>query len=172
MKKKRLYIGKLLLIAGTVLLLAAGAVVWHFLQEIREEARAWKTVTTLAEDVSKSASENPATTLLKLKSSADAFDYPVQISAGSRFSVGYDRETLRSSLARYRALFKLLTVSLSDQTVKISGDRARIEFAVQYTFEDKISAQKRSDVCDVTAEMIKRNNEWKIKSLQFSKVLQ
>ena len=109
--KKRLYIGKYLLSAGIVLLLSAGIVFWYIFEEKREENKVLKVVNTLAEDVSKNSTENPAAALLKLKSVADAFDYPAGISVGKNFSAEYEREALLSALTRYRALLQSLNLT-------------------------------------------------------------
>ena len=170
--KKRLYIGKYLLSAGIVLLLSAGIVFWYIFEEKREENKVLKVVNTLAEDVSKNSTENPAAALLKLKSVADAFDYPAGISFGKNFSAEYEREALLSALTRYRATLQRINLTLSDQSVEISENTAVVQFSLQYALEDKAASFRRTDVCDGSCLLVKKDGLWKIKNLQFSKILQ
>ena len=170
-KKKKLYVGKYLLLAGLALLLTAGGIFWYLFQEKRDEAKIIRNLQTLAADLSKSSEENPAITLLKIKSCSDAFAFPSTISFGKNHSNEYDRERLTSSISRYRALFKELNISISDIQVTLKdSENADVIFSGQYTAESKLGSS-HSDVNDVTAVMVKVDGSWKIKDLHLSKVL-
>ena len=170
-KKKKLYIGKYLLLAGVIIAAAAGGIFWYLFQEKRDEAKIIRNLQTLATDLSKSTEENPAMTLLKLKSCSDAFDFPATVSFSKSYSNEYDREKFTSSLGRYRALLKELDINISDiQVVLKDSENAEAVFSGQYNIKSKLGTS-HSDVNDVTAVMVKIEGVWKIKRLHFSKVL-
>ena len=169
--KKKVYIGKYLVLAAILLLTAGGALYWYLTQEKRDEAKIIRHLQTLASDLNKSPDENPAVTLVKLKSCSEAFDFPCTVTFGNSQNGEYDKEAFTSSLGRFRALFKDMQISISDIQVElIDPNNARALFAGYYTLQSKLGS-RHSDSNDVTAELVKGDRGWLIKSLHFSKVL-
>jgi len=171
MSKKRIYIGKYLLITGVVLLALAAYLIWNLTQERRDEVRIKNLLYTLSADLSKTSDESAATALLKVRGVTGAFADPMLFAMDHYAQGSYDRERLLASVTRYRTTIAQAQVTADDVVIKITAPEAASGY-----FSGKFSGTLKNGMSDkiikdIDVEFIKIDGKWKIKSLKFSNVL-
>ena len=160
----------LLILSG--ILLVSGTIGGYFLLSQQDEAKIKKHLDEFALNISKSEQENPARTLLKLKSAADALDYPASVNIEG-MDLNFDSpETFTSTLGRYRAMCKFLQLDFTDTNVTLDkSGRAVAEIQAHCTAEPKSYGGRISEAYDISATLVKNNNKWKIKTVKAVKAL-
>ena len=159
------------LIALVLVLLAAAAVWWIWFRPETDEARIRRLFGELAESLCRDPSESTPTGLLKSRSVAETFTDPVEVTLDEYATGKLTQEQVLSHAMQYRAFLETANVSVSDLRITVTApDRALCTFAGRFVGRSKSGASHR-EVRDLSAELVKVNNEWKIKSIQFEKVL-
>ena len=171
MNAKRLYIGKYLLLAAVLLIAGGFALVYYLNAEKRDEAKIRTLLHTLAEDLSKNQQESAASSLLKIKSIANAFSDPASVAMDKYASGEFNNEQIISYAGKYRSLLQHAEVSVSDIQMSIQDKTSASGF-----FSGRFSGKTKSGmsdtiVKDIEAVFVKQNGKWQIKSIKFSNVL-
>lgn len=169
--RKRLYLGKYIVLAVIALSVGCAVPFWYLSQEKRDEYLIKDLIRTLAENLSRTPEESTATALLKVKSIADAFTDPMSCAMGQYAAGEFDRERLIGSLTRYRAMVGKAVVSAGDITLEVTGKMsARVYFSGSFSGTLKSGMHDRI-VKDIDAELVKLDGRWKIKQIKFTNVL-
>lgn len=159
------------LIALVLVLLAAAAAWWFWFRPETDETRVRRLFEELAESLCRDPSESAPTGLLKSRSVAETFTDPVEVTLDEYATGRMTHEQVLSQAMQYRAFLETASVSVSDVRVAFPApDRALCTFAGRFVGKSKSGAGHR-EVRDLSAELVKEKNKWKIKSIQFEKVL-
>ena len=169
--KKKIYIGKYLLV---VFLLLCGLItyfIWYFTGHSRDEVLIEKLLSGLCEDMSKHPGENPAMALVQIKSAAGAFAYPVTLCMDKYINGSFDEETVIAYAGRLRAMLKEAEFQYSDLHLELlSPESARGFFSGSFEGCNKSGFFERI-VKEVSIEFVKIDGQWKIKKVSFVNVL-
>lgn len=156
-----------LLLAMSIIVLIGGSLIWYFCFENNPEAQIKNHMQELVKDISKSEKENPALNLLKLKTAADAFAYPLEINFDGTSLNFESPEQFTSALGRYRAMLKSLELELSHIDVFVdSPTQARAEASVHGSIKTKLNEAAYNEAYDISAELTMLDDQWKIKKLK------
>lgn len=136
-----------------------------------DETRIRHAIRQLSEALNKTPKESAAIGLLKVKTVADSFADPADITIGEYVSGKFNRETVTGHAMQYRSLLEHATVSVSDLRVELTApDRAHCVFNGKFSGRSK-SGISHEEVNDLDAVLVKRDKRWKIQEIRFQKVL-
>ena len=169
--KKRIYIGKYLLLAIVILLSTAAGLFWYFSQEKRDEAQIRNLLHSLTENLSKSPDESAAAALLKVKTITGALADPMLFAMDHYAQGSYDRERILSSVTRYRTMIKTAKVSADDIVITVNSDSTATGFFSGKFVGELKNGMSDKIIKDIDAEFVKIDGKWKIKSLKFTNIL-
>ena len=168
---KKIYIGKYLLAAFLLLGCLITYFIWQFTGDSRDEALIERVLTNLCKDMSKESGENPALALVKIKSAAGAFDYPVTLSMEKYVNGSFNEESVIAHAGRLRAMLNEAEFQYSDLHLELlSPESARGFFSGCFEGYNKSGFLERV-VKDVSIEFVKIDGQWKIKQVEFVNIL-
>ena len=169
---------KFLFLLGTLLLLAAGVLCFHFFRD-NPHRQIRRTLNELCEIVSKGSGENPAVSGLKANRADKVFAPKCEIKIGRHLFDGiYTPTVIGANIMRFKTLFKWLKISYSDLTTAISYTdgspvSAKLFFTGSCSGIQKTGHQEKIDeIRDVEARAVKTDKGWRITYLFINKVLQ
>lgn len=171
MAKKRIYIGKYIVLALLILAVAGGIFYWKYTRDHRDEVQIRKLIAELAQSLNKNSEESAAVAILKVKGIADSFVAPVDLQFGQYSTGTLDQEELLARAGRYRTMLADARVAVSDLVIVMqSPTQARLEFAGSFNGSTK-NGMSHSVVKDIDGIAVKIDDRWKIKKLSFRDVL-
>ena len=159
------------LIVLAAVIAAAVAAWWFWFRPETDETKVRRLFEELAVSLCRDPSENAPTGLLKSRSVAEAFADQVEVTL-DEYAVGkWNNEQVLSHAMQYRAFLETANVAVSDIRVTITAPgRANCTFAGRFSGKSKSGVSHR-EVRDLSAELVAQDGRWKIKSIQFEKVL-
>jgi len=153
----------LVIIAAALVLVGAGVLAWKiFFPD--EKARIIRTLRDAAEAVAIDRGDSAATMLIKTRRLETLLDDTVDVSLrANRESVSgsLERRNIISMLAAARRSGVAMNGKLSDFSVAIDGDRARVEAAASIRYRRQ-GDQEFLQQEDLDIELVRRDGEWLI----------
>ena len=162
---------KILLLLLTVI--AAGIAVFFLLRSDSDEVKVKKVLDRLCVMGTRREGENPAAAALMINKTDEIFSSEVRISgAGGLFDGVKTPSGIMADLARYRAVFRRVTVRAQDAEVSFpEKDRAAVVFSGTLSGDTKTGTTV-SEARDVECTLLRIDGLWKISELTVREVLE
>ena len=153
--------------------IAVGTAVFFFMRSDSDEVRVKKVLDRLCAMGTKREGENPDAAALLINKTDEIFSAEVRISGAGGLFDGVKTPTgITSDLARYRGVFRRVTVRAQDVEISFpEKDRAFVVFSGTLSGDAKTGTSV-SEVRDVECTLLRIDGLWKIGALTIREVLE
>ena len=153
--------------------IAVGIAAFFLVRRDSDEVRVKKVIDRLCVMGTKREGENPAAAALMINKTDEIFSSEVRISGASGLFDGVKTPTgITADLARYRAVFRRVTVRAQDPEISFpEKDRAFVVFSGTLSGDTKTGSSV-SEVRDVECTLLRIDGLWKIGALTVREVLE